>query len=157
MRSLHKRAVNSIRFVLAKKLPSALFKEAILSSDPWKTLFKNKKTWRVTIQPGEKLILAKVKSQNVGFALWTPHFINGGYLRILSVHPKYRNLGIGVKLVSEFERQIFKAHPNSYLCVSSFNQGAKRFYRRLGYEKIGVIKKLIHPKYDEILMRKTRR
>lgn len=157
MRTLHKHPVSRIRLVLSKKFPRTLYNEAILNSDPWRTLFKNKKMAKDKIRPGEKLILAKMGSKTVGLALWTPNFLRGGYLRILSIHPEYRSLGIGEKLVAEFERQVFKSHPNSYLCVSSFNRGAKKFYRRLGYEKIGVIEKLIHPKHDEILMRKSKR
>jgi [ribosomal protein S18]-alanine N-acetyltransferase len=156
MRSLHKRSEVKIRFVLGKKIPPLFYKEAIINSDPWKTLFKKKKMAKDRIRVGEQLILAKVKSQTVGMALWTPNFLRGGYLRILSVHPNYRSIGVGQKLVTEFERQVFRQHPNSYLCVSSFNVGAKRFYRNLGYSKVGVITKLVHPKHDEILMRKTK-
>jgi ribosomal protein S18 acetylase RimI-like enzyme len=41
------------------------------------------------------------------------------------------------------------------MCVSSFNKKAQKLYRRLGYEKVGVLKNFIVNGHDEILLRKT--
>ncbi|HEY0787399.1 MAG TPA: N-acetyltransferase, partial [Thermoanaerobaculia bacterium] len=49
----------------------------------------------------------------------------------------------------------FRESPNAFLCVSSFNEGAKRLYERSGYEVVGVLRDYLVRSYDEILMRKT--
>jgi ribosomal protein S18 acetylase RimI-like enzyme len=53
------------------------------------------------------------------------------------------------------EERIFKQTPNVFLCVSSFNTGAQKFYKRIGYTVIGELKDYLVSGYDEILMRKT--
>jgi ribosomal protein S18 acetylase RimI-like enzyme len=42
-----------------------------------------------------------------------------------------------------------------FICVSSFNPRAQRFYRRLGYEVIGELKDYIVDGHSEILLRKS--
>ena len=42
-----------------------------------------------------------------------------------------------------------------YLCVSDFNSGARRFYQRLGYEEVGMLRDLLLPGKAEVLMRKS--
>jgi len=42
-----------------------------------------------------------------------------------------------------------------FICVSSFNPGAQRFYRNLGYEVVGELKDFLVNGHSEILLRKT--
>ena len=58
-------------------------------------------------------------------------------------------------LLARAEKKIFKKAPNVFLCVSAFNGGAQRFYRRLGYARVGVLKDFVVRGQDEILLRKT--
>ena len=53
------------------------------------------------------------------------------------------------------EKRIFSETPNVFVCVSSFNKGAQRFYERLGYEVIGELRDYIISGHSEILLRKT--
>jgi ribosomal protein S18 acetylase RimI-like enzyme len=53
------------------------------------------------------------------------------------------------------EERIFQEVPNVFLCVSSFNQEAQRFYARLGYEQVGELKDYVVRGHSEFLMRKT--
>ena len=50
------------------------------------------------------------------------------------------------RIQSKFEKSI---------CVSSFYKEVQKLYRRLGYERIGVLKDFIVSGYEEILLRKT--
>ncbi len=139
-----------------KKIPPSFYQEAILDSEPWKTLFSGKRKSVYRLKPGEKLFLAKVKQKTAGLLVWHPNFLGGSYLKLLSVHPKYRNKKIGQKLMTQFEKAAYQECQSIFLCVSSFNKSAQKFYAKMGYQKIGVLKQLIHPKYDEILMRKIK-
>ena len=63
--------------------------------------------------------------------------------------------GIGGALVRFVEERILRDTPNVFLCVSSFNEGAKRFYERLGYEVVGELRDMLIPGHSEILMRRS--
>lgn len=78
-----------------------------------------------------------------------------GYIQSLFVAEGFRGQGLGEKLMDFSEKKIFARSPNVFLCVSSFNKGALRFYLRLGYKKAGLLKDLVVKGSDEILMRKT--
>jgi ribosomal protein S18 acetylase RimI-like enzyme len=58
-------------------------------------------------------------------------------------------------MLSFAEERILATVPNVFLCVSSFNEGAKRLYRRLGYEVIGELRDYVVEGHSEILLRKT--
>ncbi|MFN2443136.1 MAG: GNAT family N-acetyltransferase, partial [Thermoanaerobaculia bacterium] len=49
----------------------------------------------------------------------------------------------------------FAVAPNVFLFVSSFNDGARRLYERLGYRVVGEVPDYLIPGASEILMRKT--
>jgi ribosomal protein S18 acetylase RimI-like enzyme len=53
------------------------------------------------------------------------------------------------------EDRIFKISKNVFLCVSSFNKEARKFYLKHGYQNVGLLKDYIVKGHDEILMRKT--
>ena len=77
------------------------------------------------------------------------------YLKNITVHPDWRGQKLGEKMMEFVENEVFPTYKNLFLCVSSFNGKAKRFYLRLGYEQIGVLKDYLVEGHDEILMRKT--
>ena len=79
-----------------------------------------------------------------------------GYIQLLAVHPEFRGRGIGTRLVAFAEQKIFLQSPNVFLCVSSFNRQAQKFYARLGYKRIGEFPDYVVKGHSEILMRKTR-
>ena len=78
-----------------------------------------------------------------------------GYIAALAVSPEHRNRGVGAALLQFAEQRIFRVSPNVFLCVSSFNSDAQRFYRRMGYTQIGVLENYDILGTDEIFMRKT--
>lgn len=79
-----------------------------------------------------------------------------GYIQVLFVADGFRGRGAGETLMRFAEKKIFAASPNVFLCVSSFNKGARRFYTRLGYRKAGLFRDFLVKGADEVLMRKTR-
>ncbi|MDQ3224991.1 MAG: GNAT family N-acetyltransferase [Gemmatimonadota bacterium] len=63
--------------------------------------------------------------------------------------------GLGSKLVEFAEQRILQVSPNIFLCVSSFNQGARRLYEQLGYTVVGELTDYIVRGHSELLLRKT--
>jgi ribosomal protein S18 acetylase RimI-like enzyme len=78
-----------------------------------------------------------------------------GYIGSLAVASGWRGRGIGRELLRAAEDFILRSRPNVFLCVSSFNTGAQRFYAGCGYERIGEIRDYLVPGHSEFLMRKT--
>ncbi len=91
----------------------------------------------------------------VGLLQVKPKWLLGPYLELIALLPEGQSRGIGTAVMKWFEHQAVQAKSrNMFLCVSTFNDKAIKFYSGLGFEKVGVIEGLIVDGYDEILMRK---
>ena len=150
---------DDITFVLLDKHNECVIRDCaqIMSeTEPWVTL---KRTYEdiITIikDDASEVHLALLGEEMVGFAIIKMHGAFVGYIQSIVVKPDYRNRGIGSRFLAHLENLIFSQHPNVFMCVSSFNPGAKRLYEKLGYETIGEIKDYIVGGYSEILMRKS--
>jgi ribosomal protein S18 acetylase RimI-like enzyme len=127
-------------------------------SDPWKRLGYRAADW-------ERLFAAPPRDRDgyvieaegavAGLALLRPRFLFGDYLELLAVAPGRQGRGLGGALLDHVEAHAFARGQNLFVCVSDFNEGARRFYRRHGYAEIGPIPNLLIPGTAEILMRKT--
>ena len=78
------------------------------------------------------------------------------YLSILAVKKRYRNKGIGEALVNKFEDIGFNKADKVFILVSDFNKTAQKFYRKLGYKKVGNIPDLFKHGVSEDLLVKYR-
>lgn len=142
------------------RLTSAKDKRAaaalMAASEPWLTLgLSARDCLRGLAAPGREIHAARVGGKLAGFVVLTMFGTFRGYVQTLFVAPGFRGEGVGEALMAFAERRVFAESPNLFLCVSSFNKGAQRFYRRLGYRKIGVIRDFIIKGGDELLLRKT--
>jgi GNAT superfamily N-acetyltransferase len=78
------------------------------------------------------------------------------YVQILCVRADCRQRGLGSSLLRWAEERIFRDSSNVFICVSSFNAGARRLYERHGFELVGTLRELLVPGHDELLLRKTK-
>ncbi|HEX9901343.1 MAG TPA: N-acetyltransferase [Acidobacteriota bacterium] len=125
-------------------------------SEPWITLGRDyEKALRVLTDPRREVYQAFVEEKIVGFTILLMQGALVGYIQSICMAPEWRNRRLGRQLLEFAEKRIFKDTPNVFLCVSSFNRDARRWYARLGYEVIGELKDYIIPGHSEILMRKT--
>ncbi len=87
---------------------------------------------------------------------------NGGafgmhtYLHMIAVKKEFRGLGIGKKLIADFESNTFKNDFMIFLLVASFNTQAKKLYENLGYKNVGIISGFYKKGVDEHLMMKEK-
>ena len=130
--------------------------QLMASSEPWVTLRRtHDQATRILTSPAREVYVGVVDGELVGFAVLIMSGALVGFLQTLAVKPSWRNRGIGRSMMRFVEQRILRETPNVFLCVSSFNDGAQRFYSRLGYEVVGELGDLIVPGHAEILMRKT--
>ena len=126
------------------------------ASDPWLRLgISYKSCLRNIMTPCRELHAAMRGGAVEGLVIITMYGTFKGYIQALCVAPEARGGGLGARLMRHAEERIHKESPNVFLCVSSFNKGAIRFYRRLGYARAGLLKDFLVNGSDELLMRKT--
>lgn len=90
-----------------------------------------------------------------GFAILQVCGTFSGYIQSLCINESYRGKGLGTMMLKFCEKRILKFSPNIFICVSSFNEGAKKLYLRYGFRIIGELENFVRDGFSEILMRKT--
>ena len=130
--------------------------EMMAGSEPWITLGISMDHIMNTLNdPLHEVYAAYLKDELVGTIVIRTKGAFSGYLKSIAVKPDWRGKKLGEQMMEFIENVIFPTEKNLFLCVSSFNVVAQRFYTRLGYEQIGVLKDYLVEGHDEILMRKT--
>jgi len=127
------------------------------TSEPWLTLERTyDASLRIVQDPTREVYVARDEEGLAGFLIlcMTGAFV--GFIQTVLVHPDRRGQGIGSRLLEFAEQRILRESPNIFMCVSSFNHGARRLYERQGYKVVGELTNYIVEGYSEILLRKTR-
>lgn len=126
------------------------------ASEPWITLRRDYAASLRNLSSPEKEIHLAVRGRDIlGFIVLNLHGGFVGYIQSICVAPQWRSRAVGRKLVAFAEERVFREYPNLFICVSSFNHAAQRFYRNLGYEVVGELKNFLVDGHSEILLRKT--
>ena len=143
---------------IAEKGQSRDCLRCLKNSDLWDAYFKNNPTHEAALEEmisKKQVYVATNKNDKcIGFM----GVINNGcfrkfsYLATLAVKKRYRNKGIGEALVSKFETIGFKRADKVFILVSDFNKIAQKFYRKLGYKKVGNIPDLFKTGISENLL-----
>jgi ribosomal protein S18 acetylase RimI-like enzyme len=93
----------------------------------------------------------------IGFVVYSLRgtFDRSGYVRAVGVVAGAQGRGAGDRLMRAAEEDILSHGPNVFLLVSQDNAGARRFYERRGYRRIGEITDYVRAGITEALYRKT--
>ena len=125
-------------------------------SEPWITLRRGYEASRAFLSDKSKeRFLARIAGERAGFLILNMAGAFAGYLQTICVAPAFRGRGLGTTLMRFAEERVFRDSPNVFLCVSSFNPGARRLYERLGYVPVGELSDYLAAGHAELLMRKT--
>lgn len=128
--------------------------QVMASTDPWLTYkFSLETCMGILRWPGSTLFIAKA-ADPVGFMLLHPRgFLGCPYIAVVAVVAGFRSRGIGAQLL-DFAEGHFAGSRHIYLCVSSFNVRALRFYELHGYAKVGELRDFIADGFSELVMQK---
>lgn len=128
------------------------------TTEPWITLKRTAEALRpIVSDPVKELLVVRDRQGIAGFVILDLRGLLNGYVQTLCVREDRRGTGLGAALLTGAECQILDQSPNVFICVSSFNPRAQKFYAKMGYERIGVLRDLVVTGHDEILLRKTTR
>jgi [ribosomal protein S18]-alanine N-acetyltransferase len=127
------------------------------SSEPWLTLGRSYESSLAIIQdPSREVFVMRDETAKLGgFLILCMVGAFVGYIQTVCIAPDRRGQGLGSRLVDFAERRILSQFPNVFMCVSSFNQDARRLYERLGYRLVGELTDYIVAGHSEYLLRKT--
>ncbi|HEY5801449.1 MAG TPA: GNAT family N-acetyltransferase [Burkholderiaceae bacterium] len=135
----------------------ALLAAQMAQSDPWLTLGRTVEQCTAALSDATReRYLVRVDGDPAGFLIINMAGSVTGYIQTIFVSPAHRGSGLGTRIVDYAEASIFARQPNVFMCVSSFNAGARKLYARLGYSEVGVLSDLLVAGQDEILLRKTK-
>ena len=132
--------------------------QLLSESDPWKTLGYAIADWNRIFCPlpqGRDSYVAELDGRVAGVALVKQKFLLGDYLELLGVAEWARQKGVGSLLLKHVEQLVFERTKNLFACVSDFNQSARDFYKKQGYQEIGPMPNFLIPGSAEILLRKS--
>ena len=126
------------------------------STDPWLRLGRSIDTCRAVLHnPRADVVIAWMEGDRLGFAVVDGQGLAGGpYLKAIAVDAMERSAGVGSAILDHVELRWGAPAGNMFLCVSSFNDGARALYERRGYQQVGVLEAYLTPDADEVIMRK---
>ena len=127
------------------------------ATDPWVRLGRGyEPCLALMTRPDREQYVALSAGQIAGHLVLAVEGAFVGYIQTVCAAPAFRGTGVGTQLVAFAEERIFREFPNVFMCVSAFNEGARRLYARLGYEVVGELRDYVVAGESEILLRKTR-
>lgn len=126
--------------------------------DPWKRLqFSADRLASFFAEPtasGVRFAINKAGA-TAGFVCVEPHWLCGPYLHFLGVLPVHQRAGLGDTVVAWFVGQAeIAGNRNAWICVSHFNDQARRFYGRHKFIEAARLDDLVRDDEAEILLRK---
>ena len=126
------------------------------ASDPWLTLGRGFDACLAACTSAlDVLEIAEIGGERCGLVLVRPAGVAGApYIVSIAVAPAFRSQGVGAALLDHVERTYRGRSRHLFLCVSSFNPRARRFYERHGFEAVGTLRAFLIEDADEVLMHK---
>lgn len=125
-------------------------------TDPWITLGIGAEDCTKAFEGSYREVFVLRAGNNIaGFFIIQPQGTFKGYIQTIAIAEGYRSKGYGTMVLQFCEERVLKYSPNIFICVSSFNEGALRLYKRFGFEQVGMLKDFIKVGFDEILLRKS--
>lgn len=130
--------------------------ELMAGSEPWLTLKVSLEQCRKSCRDPEYLLyVAHADGSPCGAIVLQRRGVAGSpYVKSIAVADGHRGRGIGAQLMQFAEELFLGKAKHIFLCVSSFNIRARRFYELHGYRAVGEFKDYIIEGASEILMHK---
>jgi ribosomal protein S18 acetylase RimI-like enzyme len=129
------------------------------SSEPWTMLHITlDQCLSACSDKGNQVYIAQSNGNPCGLLILQDRGVAGSpYIKSVAIAPNYRSKGIGKLLLDFAENKYRPTSKHIFLCVSSFNHQAQKFYHTNGYDTVGEFKDYIEDGYSEILMHKRLR
>ncbi len=91
-----------------------------------------------------------------GIVVVQPDVLLGDFIALLAVRPEHAGQGLGRALVEDTAARTFRRRRWLYTSSDAGNVTAARFYRRLGFARVGRLPDLVQRGSTEVLWRRAR-
>jgi ribosomal-protein-alanine N-acetyltransferase len=130
--------------------------EVMAASEPWITLGRGlDRCLAACCDPEYLVFVARQNGARRGVIILQPRGVAGSpYVVSIACAPDARGAGVGGHLLTFAETLMRREAAFLFLCVSSFNERARRFYERHGYAVVGELEDYVIAGASEWLMSK---
>ena len=150
--------LQGVRLVVLEPAVAPALAAAIVAMPPWSAMdypADAMARFLAMTSDGGSRYLIEIDGAEAGAVAVRHPWLKGPYLELLAVLPPFQRRGIGAGVMSWFEQAgRGLGARNLWVCASSFNDGALRFYQRHGFRPAARLPGLVAESYDEILLRK---
>ncbi len=149
--------MNKIEVNLAESKEYDWIVNLFVNSEPWITFGLTPEKCMTTCNDTQyHVYIAKSGSINCGAIIVHPlGLASSPYIKSIAVAKEYQGYGVGRALIDYVEKLYIEKSKHIFLCVSSFNLNAQKFYEHIGYTAVGEFKDFIIKSKSEILMHKN--
>jgi diamine N-acetyltransferase len=151
-------AQGAVRLLPLEPSSCASLAAAIVAIEPWSVMHYPADAlaaFLASADGGASRYVVDVASSEAGVVSVRHPWLKGPYLELLALLPQAQNQGIGSSIMAWFESAALQHRArNLWVCASSFNARALRFYERHGFTRAAMLPGLVADGYDEILLRK---
>ena len=129
----------------------------LAGSEPWITLGTTLEQCMKTCHDEEyRVFIAIFGPAPCGVIVIDPRGLAGSpYIKSVVVAKEFRSQGVGAALLNFAEEWLRNNAKHLFLCVSSFNMRARKFYENHGFNPVGELKDYLIPGASEIIMVKN--
>lgn len=105
----------------------------------------------------DTIYIAEMDKKVIGFITLRINGVGniGAYIRMIAIVEQCRKQGVGELLINYVSEIALKNIPNLFLICSVENVDAQHFYKKVGFEEVGIVKDLVIKGHDEIMFRKN--
>lgn len=100
------------------------------------------------------LVAREGRSAPLALAVLDDGVLLGGFIALLAVRPAAAGQGVGSALVEHIGARVARTRRWLYVSADGNNRPALRFYRGLGFQRVGRLPDLVRPGRAEILLRR---
>jgi diamine N-acetyltransferase len=131
---------------------------AIVAMPPWSVMNYPADTMARFLSTADGCVsryAVEIGGKQLGAVSVRSPWLKGPYLELLALLPVAQSQGVGSAILTWFEQEALEhGARNLWVCASSFNTRALRFYQRHGFEQAATLPGLVVDGYEEILLRK---
>jgi ribosomal protein S18 acetylase RimI-like enzyme len=151
----------AVRARITRPLPALARAQAswIAALEPWRGLgyradALGRYLARKARAQGVWVVRTAAKGPPLGIVVADDGVLLGGFIALLAVRPEAGGQGLGRALVEHVATRTFAARRWLYVSSDGNNAAALRFYRKLGFSRVGRLPDLVREGRTEILLRK---
>lgn len=152
--------LNGFELVRPRPEDARIIAGEMVRMDPWRALnysAVNLESYLLAPDPSLRRYAVRLDGRVAGVVAVRYPWLKGAYLELIGLFPAAQGQGFGTTILQWLERTTAARATNLWVLVSSFNDGARRFYLRYGFREIGAIEALVSLQSTELLLRKVLR